>query len=271
MLRPIKQHQALLDEIEQAQAVSPWIWWLGHAGFLMKYYDIVFYLDPLLSHSAARLMSSPLAPHLLSHADLILCSHSHPHHLDPETLRPMLTASRRAKVVLPKSAAETAHAAGIPYSRMTTTDSDLRVEFFKSGQYARVYAVPSAHPELCHSPAGGYPFLGYLIRCGDCTIYHAGDCMPYPGITERLRPYNVTVALLPISGPDSGNFTIEQAAQLAEDIGARWLVPMHYGTVKNADADPQRFIEHLLFHRPAQRFKVFECGEGWPVPPREPE
>ncbi len=271
MRSPINRNQALLKEIDEAEAITPWIWWLGHSGFLIKYYDIVFYLDPLLSHTSARLTAPPLDPAQLGHADLILCSHPHPGHLDPETLRPMLAASRRAKVVLPKSAAGPANAAGIPYERMTTTDSDLRVEYFKSGQYARVYAIPSAHPDLSYSPTGGYPFLGYLIRCGDCTIYHAGDCTPYEGIIDRLRPYNVTVALLPISGPDTGNFTIEEAAQVAEDIGARWLVPMHYGTLKGTTADPQRFIEHMLFHRPSQRFKVFECGEGWQIPPRDPE
>ena len=95
--------------------------------------------------------------------------------------------------------------------------------------------------------------------------------MPYPGLADRLRPYSVTVALLPISGrkADSmpGNFEIAEAAQLAEEIGARWLVPMHYGMFKSKTGDVNRFIDHLLGQRPAQRFKVFECGEMWMVPP----
>jgi L-ascorbate metabolism protein UlaG (beta-lactamase superfamily) len=90
--------------------------------------------------------------------------------------------------------------------------------------------------------------------------------VPYEGLADRLRPYNVTVALLPISGARPGrpgNFDIPQAAQLAADIGAEWLAPMHYGMFQDGAAEVDRFVEHLLLHRPAQRFKVFSCGEGW--------
>lgn len=264
MPQPVRRGAALIEEINRAAAVDPWLWWLGHCGFVVKYYDIIFYLDPLLSNQHGRPMASPLSPAEVSHADLILCSHPHPGHLDPDAVAGILAASKRAKLVLPKSAAEHARSIGIEYHRMTTTDSDLRVEYFKHGVYARVYAVPSAHPELSWTPMGGYPCLGYLIRCGGYTFYHAGDGVPYQELAARLKPYNVTVAMLPIGG--NGNFTVEQAAQLAEEIGARWLVPMHYAAVDEDDAI-QRFIDHMLFHRPEQRFKVFECGEGWQIPP----
>jgi L-ascorbate metabolism protein UlaG (beta-lactamase superfamily) len=210
-----------------------------------------------------RIAPAPFAPEQMSEADLILCTHAHPGHMDPATLRPMMTASPRAKLVLPKSTAELARSSGIPYDRMTTTDSDLRVEFFKDGLYGRVYAVPSAHDALDYTPIGGYPYLGYLIRFGGTTIYHAGDCVIYPELVERLRPYNVTVALLPIAGR---NFSISEAAQLSQDIGAQWLVPMHYGTFSGDNGGINRFIEHMLGHRPEQRFKVFEIGERWTVP-----
>ena len=146
---------------------------------------------------------------------------------------------------------------------MTTTDADLRVEYFKDGHYGRVYAVPSAHERLDWTPVGGYPYLGYLIRFGRETIYHAGDCVMYDELVQRLKPYNVTVALLPIAGR---NFSVQDAAQLAEDIGARWLVPMHYGTFSGDVGNVNRFIEHMLGHRPEQRFKIFQCGEKWTVP-----
>jgi len=140
----------------------------------------------------------------------------------------------------------------------------LRVEFFKGGPYSRVYSVPSAHPGLDWTPIGGYPYLGYMMRFGEHTIYHAGDCRPYDGIVDRVRPYNVTAALLPIGG--EGNFDIAGAAQLAEDIHARWLVPMHYGTFAGEGADIGRFVDHMPGFRPSIGFKVFEPGERWIVP-----
>ena len=264
MNQPIKRGTELLDEIEKTSGESPALWWLGHSGFVLKFDGIVFYVDPCLSTPPGhtRAQDPPLTAEQAANADLILCTHAHSRHMDPQTLPAMLKASPRARVVLPKSTAEHACSIGIPYARMTTTDSDLRVEYFKGGPYSRVYSVPSAHPELNWTPLGGYPYLGYLIRFGEHTIYHAGDCRLYDGLADRLRPYNVTAALLPIDG--NGNFEIAEAAQLAEDIRARWLVPMHYGAFDgNSAVIVNRFENHMLGFRPSIGFKVFECGERW--------
>ena len=115
---------------------------------------------------------------------------------------------------------------------------------------------------------GGYPYLGYLIRFGRWTIYHAGGCTLYDSLAARLQPFNVNVALLPIlhnaanraphsAGP--AGFLVNEAAQLAEEIGAEWVVPMNFD-------DSTDFVAHLLGQRPAQRFKVFQPGEKWTVP-----
>lgn len=245
--------QDLVREIDQTITATPTLWWLGRAGFIVRFATITFYVDACLSRAG-----SPLEPSIVRNADMLLATHAHPGHLDPATVVPILDACSRAKVVLPKSAATEANSQGIAYPRMTTTDSDLRVEYWKDDLYGRVYAVPSAHPRLDHTPLGGYPYLGYLIRFGRWTIYHAGDCVPYETLADRLKPYTVNVALLPIG---ERNFTISQAAQLAEDIGASWIVPMHY-----APNTEQDFVDHMLGHRPYQRFKVLEVGQKWTVP-----
>jgi L-ascorbate metabolism protein UlaG (beta-lactamase superfamily) len=239
----------VLHDIAAASCPSPTLWWLGGASFALKYRDAVVYLDPDLSRTKAPFRGADV-----THAGLILCTESR--RLHPETIPAMLAASPRSKLVIPKSAAEHAHSLGIPYTRMVTTDAGLRVEYLDD----RIYAVPSAHDQLDWTPLGGYPYLGYLVRFGDVTIYHAGDSIPYDGLAGRLRPYSVTVALLPIAGRPH-NFEIAEAAELAEVIGARWLVPV--------SDDPARidgFVTHMLGSRPAQAFKVFEPGERWAVP-----
>jgi|SRR5579871_1247916 len=268
MLQPLKSGRELIEEIDGTLVPTPTLWWLGHSGFVIRFASITFYIDVCLSEPAGRrrLMAAPLAADDVSHADMLFSTHAHAAHLDGPTVVPMLAASRRAKIVLPKSAASKANAAGIPYDRMTTTDSGLRVEYFKDRLYGRIYAIPSAHPQLDWTPDGGFPYLGYLIRFGRWTIYHAGDCVLYDGLADRLQPFNVTAALLPIGGR---NFSVNQAAQLAEDIGASWLVPMHYGTFSYGAEDggeEGEFISHMLGQRPEQAFKVFQCGEKWTLP-----
>ncbi len=232
----------LLTTIDQTITATPTLWWLGQSGFIVRFASITFYIDPCFTEL-------PLAPSEVTHADMILATASQS--VDASIAR-MLEASKQAKLILPKSAADPAHAHGIPYHRMTTTDAGLRVEYFKDNLYGRVYSAPSS-PDW--TADGGYPSLGYLIRFGRWTIYHAGNAVPYEGLSARLRPFNVNVALLPI-GPQ--NFSASEAAALASDIGASWLVP--YGSPEPS------FVEHLLGHCPEQRFKIFHPGEGWTVP-----
>jgi L-ascorbate metabolism protein UlaG (beta-lactamase superfamily) len=264
---PVKSGRELIAEIEDCIAVTPTLWWLGHAGFVMRFANITFYIDPCLSTppGRTRLIRAPLEPADIRHADMIFVTHGHAGHLDAATVAPLLEASRCAKVALPKTAADPAHAAGIPYERMTTTDSGLRIEYFKENLYGRVYAVPSAHPNLDHTHQG-YPYLGYLIRFGRWTVYHAGDCTPYPDLALRLRPFNVSVAILPIG---QGKFTPHEAAELALEIGCEWLVPMHHSTFteQRDGSDPEgEFVTHMLGHHPEQQFKVLNVGEKWVVP-----
>ena len=260
---------------------------------MIRYASITFYIDPCLSTPAGsqRIVAAPLDPHEVRNADMIFATHGHPRHMDVPSIAAMLEGSTRAKLALPRVLTEQAHNAGIPYERMTTTDAGSRIEYFKDRLYGRVYAVPSAHPRFDHTHEGGYPYLGYIIRFGGWTIYHAGDCVPYEGLADRLRPYTVSVALLPIG---EGNFSVSDAAQLASDIGAKWIVPMHYGTFLGAspnlnaspglnapaDSNPgernqergvtddreNEFVAHMLGHRPDQKFKIFRVGEKWTVP-----
>ncbi len=69
------------------------------------------------------------------------------------------------------------------------------------------------------------------------SIYHAGDTAYFDGfheIGERLKP---EVALLPIGAYHPESFrsvhtSPEDAVQAFVDLGARWMVPMHYGTFR---------------------------------------
>ncbi|SRR5579883_276087 len=258
MLQPVKSGSALLEEIDQTITPTPTLWWLGQYGFIVRFANITFYVDPFLSPHPDRRVAAPLNPEQIRNADLLLATSGS--NLDAATLAPILEKSKNAKLVLPKSSAESGNAAGIPFNRMTTTDADLRVEYFKDNLYGRIYAVPSA---LEWSAASGFPNLGYLIRFGRWTVYHAGKCSSYNGLADRLRPFTVNVALLPIG---RGDFSIAEAGALASDIGAGWLVPMNYGTLGEDCGEENDFIAHMLGHRPELRFKVFQVGEKWTVP-----
>lgn len=224
--------------------------WCGGRTFAVRYRGISFYMEPSATAAGA------------TDADMLIVSGKQS--LDASALQSLLDASPKSKVILPKAVAETAHNQGIDYHRMTTTDAALRVEYFKNGEYGRVYGVPAARrdetgqPQLDWTPIGGFPQIGFMSRFGEHTIWHSGVGVPYEDLSQRLRPYSVTAAIIVI-GP--GAFTEIEAADLAEAIEVPWLIP--------APLTPEagtRFLEHMLGHRPLQRFKVFERDEVWALP-----
>jgi L-ascorbate metabolism protein UlaG (beta-lactamase superfamily) len=78
---------------------------------------------------------------------------------------------------------------------------------------------------------------GYVIETERHSVYHSGDTAYFEGFAEigrRLRP---EVALLPIGAysPDSYravHTSPEEALRGFVELGAKWMVPMHYGTFR---------------------------------------
>src|SRR5258706_12672596 len=78
------------------------LWWLGQAGFVLRSARSIVYLDPFLSDRPA---------------DLVLCTHEHWDHLDPETLPGLARASPQACFVVPLPIVEQVTALGISPER----------------------------------------------------------------------------------------------------------------------------------------------------------
>ena len=94
----------LVREIDQTITATPTLWWLGHGGFIVRFATITFYVDACLTRPDA-----PMEPAMATNADMLFATHAHTGHMDAATIVPMLNASSRAKVVIPKSEIGRAH------------------------------------------------------------------------------------------------------------------------------------------------------------------
>src|ERR1700683_2092688 len=105
VLDPVNSGADLIREIDQTLTATPTLWWLGHSGFIIRFANITFYVDPCFSDfpERPRLLGSPLSGKAVRHADMILSPHAHPGHLDAASILAMLQASPRAKLVIPRS------------------------------------------------------------------------------------------------------------------------------------------------------------------------
>lgn len=260
MIRPLLQDDALLADRVAARRdpAALHVWWLGQSGFLAAWGGVSVLFDPYLSDSLTkkyagtdkphvRLSERVIAPERLGFVDVVTASHSHTDHLDPETLRPLAGANPGLLLVCPEAIRPLARErSGLPDARIVGLDAGEEAPSSKLKAQVRISAVAAAHESLDADPQGRHLYLGFVARLGPFTIYHAGDTVRYADQAERLRPFAVDVALLPINGraPErrvAGNLDGPEAAQLARDIGARVAVPCHYDLFAFNTASPDAF------------------------------
>lgn len=276
MIRPLQSHDVLLADLQASDRRDGGfrLWWLGQSGFLLQWQGIHVLLDPYLSDSLTKKYCETDKPHVrmtelvvdparLSFADVITSTHNHTDHLDAETLCPILATNRQVKLVVAEANRSfVADRLKIDAGVLTGLDDATSVEI--SG--IRFSGVASAHETLERDEHGRARFLGYVLQFGDWTVYHSGDTLRYPGMSEKLHPFGVDVALLPINGraPErrvAGNLSGSEAAQLAKDMEAKLVIPCHFEMFEFNTASPAEFVNEC--QKLNQPCRVLRCGEQW--------
>ena len=212
---------------------------IGHSSFLLQIGGKNILVDPNFARwifVLKRLRRPGLRLRELPPIDAVLVSHAHFDHLHRPSLRAIAWLTRRKTgkrpaIIVPRHVRDLVSDLG--YGRVIELDWWQSVELGN----VEITHVPSRHwgARIVRDVHRGYG--GYVMRSGKQSIYHAGDTAYFDGfreIGERLKP---EVALLPIGAyhPDSFrrvHTSPEDAVQAFLDLGARWMVPMHYGTFR---------------------------------------
>lgn len=254
MNRLIKE---ISDTVVKSGSLS--IWWLGQEGYVIKSPDLVIYIDPYLSTYAeritlgkpnehVRMMQSPIRPEEVTNADLVICTHDHADHIDPESIPIISRSSEQAKFIVPECASRTLLDFDISEERIYTLKGDDALTI--SG--ITIFAVPAKHERFDKDKIMGYPYLSYVIKIEGLNLLHAGDTIPYVGQIEKFRPHEIDLAFVPINGRDKfrhdlefeGNFNCTEAVDFAHGVAAGLTVPMHYNmfSINTGNVDEFRRI-----------------------------
>jgi L-ascorbate metabolism protein UlaG (beta-lactamase superfamily) len=248
------------------------LWWLGQSGFLLHYEGRFALLDPYLSDSLTAKYANTDKPHVrmtrrvvdpaqLSFVHVVTSSHNHTDHLDADTIKPLLAANPKLKLVVPEANREfVAQRLGVAQHVPEGVEDGMSV---KAGGF-EFHGVPAAHERREMDDLGRDQNLGYVVKAGPWCVYHSGDTVLYEGMVEKLSQFDVHVALLPINGrsPErrvAGNLDGREAAQLAKYIGAGLVIPCHYEMFEFNTASPEQFVTEC--QRLGQPFKVLRAGE----------
>lgn len=110
--------------------------------------------------------------------------------------------------------------------------------------WGRVIALPAFHSSSTDNGVyAGCP-VGYLFEIDGKRIFHAGDTCLNSEMKVLGEIYKPDIAILPIGG----HFTmdVENALIAAEWIGAERVIPMHFNTFPQINADIQAFENGLV-------------------------
>jgi L-ascorbate metabolism protein UlaG (beta-lactamase superfamily) len=241
------------------------ITWIGHASFLIQFTDLNVLIDPNFANwlfLLKRIKRSGLKISHLPPIDLVLLTHAHFDHFHKPTLRRL----PHPKIgVMPRGVGDLAHNLG--FSRI------VELEWWESFSQAacdwKVTFVPSKHwgARTLRDQHRGYG--GFVLEHQGRRIYHAGDSAYFDGFAEigdRLCP---EIALLPIGAYHPETFRHvhmgpDEALKVFKEIGAQWMVPMHYGSFRLSFEEmdePPRWLQELATKENLMRhIKVLDEG-----------
>ncbi|RJG24225.1 MBL fold metallo-hydrolase [Paenibacillus thiaminolyticus] len=259
------------------------ITWIGHSTFLLQMGGLNIVTDPVWAESMAmeKRLSPPGIPiDQMPPVDVILISHSHYDHLHMGSLRKLV--SPRTLLVVPGGLKAKMVRKGFPQ----TVELEWWMELVIGS--VRVTFVPAQHwtrrtlSDMNRSHWGGYVLEQMdfeAVETGERppakeTVYFAGDSGYFRGFREIGRRFAIDVALMPIGAYEPEWFmsrqhvTPEEALQAFEDVGAKLMIPMHYGAFKLADDTPKEALDRLEAERlrrslDESQVRLLALGETW--------
>jgi len=190
---------------------------VGHGTLIFEFDGKVIHVDPVSREADYGKMPD---------ADLILITHGHGDHLDPDAIA--LVRKDETEVILSAGCAGKVAGAIVMSNGDSVTAAGLEIE-----------AVPAYN--IVHERSPGQPFHprgdgnGYIITFGDRRVYVAGDTENTPEV-KALR--DIDVAFLPMNLPYT--MTPEMVADAARAFRPAILYPYHFG-----DTDTSEVVDLL--------------------------
>ena len=214
--------------------------WLGQAGLLLKTEGVTIIVDPYLSYAVDKINEkmvrryAPNEEYLNLTPDVILLTHDHIDHTDPETLKYYLKDGE-VTVLASRSAYGIAKAFGGEHNYVMMTPHSV----WSTGGVT-IYSVRAAH-----SDEGA---VGFIIDDGEVTYYISGDTVYNFEVIDDVLDLvedGVDFAFLPINGRGC-NMNARDAADFAYEIGAKAAIPLHYGLYDEVDPDNFDFDDRRI-------------------------
>lgn len=216
--------------------------WLGHASFLINFYGTKILIDPAFYErigitpmgrytiGVKRRVASPITVQEIGKVDLLICSHAHTDHFDYPSLKDL--QSPDTTVITAKNTRRLWD--GMNYKAIHELHWGEEKEY-PGG--LRVKAIEGKHWGARLPWNREMESNCILLSKNGVNIFFGGDTAYTQIISEQLRDIDIELAMMGIGAYapkplEESHATPEQAIQMAEEMGAKKILPMHWGTFK---------------------------------------
>ncbi len=210
---------------------------LGQAGLLFEHNGKKVMIDPYFSDSVGKVNPQkhrrvPVDDRFAQiKPDVLIFTHNHLDHYDPETVQRIVTPETNITVLAPTSVWNEVRKIGGENNYV------LFDRYFQWSQDGiRFSAVKAAHSDAYA--------IGVILNDGEKTYYVTGDTLYSTEIFGDLSK-TIDVVFLPVNGVGN-NMNMEDAARFARDIGAKIAVPVHTGLFDDLNAGDFSFENKVI-------------------------
>ncbi len=210
--------------------------WIGHATVLVQMKDKLVLTDPLFTNTIGmlvkRFVKPGLDPAILPKVDLTLISHMHFDHLSYGSLDEL---PKNGDLIIANGLARYTPQFGFKETVMlqpwqSFMDDGIRVTAVPVRHFNGRYGFDAAW-------LGGAGYSGYVVEYDGIVIFFAGDTGYDPELFKEIgRRFKIDLALIPIAPGGRGlgsrvHVSPLGAVKILEDVGAKYMVPVHFGTM----------------------------------------
>jgi L-ascorbate metabolism protein UlaG (beta-lactamase superfamily) len=251
--------------------------WIGHSTVLINFFGVTILTDPVLfprigirlpgfTIGPKRLTAPALEFHQLPQIDVVVLSHAHFDHLDLRTLRCFDESTR---VITARATGDLLK--GTRFSNVTELDWGQSKSLSTAAGEIEITAFAVKHWGARTQRDTHRGYNGYLIERSGRRIIFAGDTAMTESFAALRRHGPIDVAIMSISAYNpwiQSHCTPEQAVQMANAAGARFIVPVHHQTFRlsfEPFREPIERFEAALSKTP-ERIALREIGETFALP-----
>jgi L-ascorbate metabolism protein UlaG (beta-lactamase superfamily) len=235
--KPGRTLPSIKTDLKALHSEKPVIVWFGHSSYLIQINGMNILVDPVFSGHASPFSfmvkafpgSDAYTPDDFPPIDILIITHNHYDHLDKTTIKRLIPKIRSCYTALGAGAHLEEYG--------LTTQPLVELDWWDTVEISlaiRLTATPARHFSGRGLKRGGTLWASFVLQIAGCTLYIGGDSgydTHFRKIGDQFGPFDLAIL-------ECGQYNAywpyihmmpEQTVQAALDLGAKMLLPVHWG------------------------------------------